>query len=87
MPTLAKDKIIFPLVTTEKEAKIKALLRSISEFMGAHLEPQLQTIITVAIPKDRPDIFIILNRIVLAVKNENSIPDDGPKKPQKETPK
>ena len=82
MTTQIKNKIIFPPVSAEKETKIRGLIRVISEFMGADLEPQLQTIITVDIPKDRQDVFQVLFKIVQAVKNENSTPDA--KKPIKE---
>lgn len=81
------DIVVFPPVNAEKETKIRGLLRSIGEFMQADLEPQLQTIITVAIPKGRVDIYVVLNRIIQATKKENIITDNDSKKPHKESAK
>lgn len=79
-----KDKVVFPAVNVEKEAKLKRLLQSVGEFMGVTLEPQLETIITVKIPAGRADIYIVLNRIMKAL--ETGL-DEKPSKPAKEAAK
>jgi methyl coenzyme M reductase subunit C-like uncharacterized protein (methanogenesis marker protein 7) len=79
-----KDKIVFPPMNVEKEAKLKKLLQSVGDFMGATLEMQLETIVTVKIPDNRVDIYVILNRIMNALKSGL---DEKPSKPTKEAAK
>lgn len=79
-----KDKIIFPAMNVEDEAKLKRLLQTIGDFMGATLVPQLETIITVKIPADRDDIYIVLNKIMNSLKRDLS---EKSSKPSKEAAK
>jgi hypothetical protein len=52
--------------------------------MGATLEMQLETIVPVKIPDNRVDIYVILNRIMNALKSGL---DEKPSKPTKEAAK
>ena len=79
-----KDKVVFPSMNVEKEAKLKKLLQSVGDFMGATLEMQLETIITVKIPAGRADIYMVLNRIMKCL--ETGL-DEKPSKPVKEAAK
>jgi methyl coenzyme M reductase subunit C-like uncharacterized protein (methanogenesis marker protein 7) len=79
-----KDKIVFPPMNIEKEAKLKKLLQSVGDFMGATLEMQLETIVTVKIPDNRVDIYVVLNRVMNALKSGS---DEKPSKPVKEAEK
>jgi len=79
-----KDKIVFPPMNVEKEAKLKKLLQSVGDFMGATLEMQLETIVTVKIPDNRVDIYVVLNRVMNALKSGL---DEKPSKPGKEEAK
>jgi methyl coenzyme M reductase subunit C-like uncharacterized protein (methanogenesis marker protein 7) len=71
-------------MNVEKEAKLKKLLQSVGDFMGATLEMQLETIVTVKIPDNRVDIYVVLNRVMNALKSGL---DEKPSKPAKEAEK
>lgn len=82
MSSPAKEKVIFPPVNAETEAKLRGLLRSVGEFMNIELKPEVQTVLMVSIPPDRFDIYTVLNKISLqiTINNKSKIANNKPAK-------
>jgi hypothetical protein len=62
--------ITFPPANADEEAKIRRFLKTVGEFMGVDLEPQLVTIVGVEVPMDRPDVITVLNKAAAGQKKK-----------------
>lgn len=55
--------VVFPAMNTAAEAKLKRMLESIGEYMGAEISTETVIVMKVNLPDDRADVEAIVKRL------------------------
>ena len=60
--------ITLPPLTTEQELKLKRFFETTGDFMNAEIKVSTRTIMVVEPPDDRPDVKIVVQKVVASIK-------------------